>query len=268
LAEQFDRDTIVFEHQFWLQIMGDHARFIFNSLAPMQEDDILKANNFIIIFDDLLTMARQHDVNTNELNQLAQEITYKFRIYKLDLLERLLGGSVKMHLPPTFINHMVNELDEYMLLLNLFKENNNQLPLHPLHYHLKWLPDAAGHAASIAATLDEVEKDFIEDSLFFEKIFHELYLKAIEFNGYLRTDLTDFPALLRLNEQAVGNMTTFRDFLLEILELRLSNRLLGTLLPLMADHMAREECYYLTKLHVTVDTENPLCDPTKNRIDI
>ncbi|MDF2587335.1 MAG: hypothetical protein K0S41_1176 [Anaerocolumna sp.] len=268
MAERFDRDTILFEHQFWLQIMGDHARFILNSLAPNQEDDIQKSSNFISVFDKLLNMSHQHDVDTKQLTQQAQDATYELRIYKLDLLERLLSGSVKMHLPPTFINHMINELDEYALILNTFLENNAQLPLHPLHYHLKWLPDAAGHAASVAATLDVVEKDFIEDSLFFEKIFQDLYLKAIEFNGYLRTDLENFPAMERLNNEAALHMTAFREFLLEVLDLRLNNRLLGTLLPLMADHMAREECYYLLKLHVTVETENPMCDPTKERIDI
>lgn len=32
---------------------------------------------------------------------------------------------------------------------------------HPLHYHMLWLLDAVGHAASVASNLDLVEKDFI-----------------------------------------------------------------------------------------------------------
>ena len=30
----------LFEHRFWLQIMGDHARFIFYSLAPSETKQI------------------------------------------------------------------------------------------------------------------------------------------------------------------------------------------------------------------------------------
>ncbi|GAB6889346.1 DUF2935 domain-containing protein [Geobacillus stearothermophilus] len=36
--------------------------------------------------------------------------------------------------------------------------------------------------------------------------------------------------------------------------------------PLMADHMAREECYYLQKLaETTGEVKAPACDPTKPR---
>jgi hypothetical protein len=35
-----------FEHQFWLQVLGDHARFILDSLAVSQKEDIDKAKNF------------------------------------------------------------------------------------------------------------------------------------------------------------------------------------------------------------------------------
>ena len=40
-------------------------------------------------------------------------------------------------------------------------------------------------------------------------------------------------------------------------------------MPLMADHMVREECYYLLKLH-EVDPESVRladCDPTKPRTE-
>ena len=44
---------------------------------------------------------------------------------------------------------------------------------------------------------------------------------------------------------------------------------LGVFRPLLADHMARETCYYLLKLH-EVDPENVKlseCDPTKPRVE-
>jgi hypothetical protein len=34
-------EEALFEHRFWLQILGDHARFILNALSP-KEKKILK----------------------------------------------------------------------------------------------------------------------------------------------------------------------------------------------------------------------------------
>lgn len=44
----------LFEHQFWLQIMGDHARFIFDSLASSEGEEVQKAHYFIRMFDQML----------------------------------------------------------------------------------------------------------------------------------------------------------------------------------------------------------------------
>lgn len=42
-----------FEHQFWLQVFGDHARFIHDSLYPSKHEDIELARAFIHTFDQL-----------------------------------------------------------------------------------------------------------------------------------------------------------------------------------------------------------------------
>jgi hypothetical protein len=54
----------LFEHRFWLQILGDHARFIFNALPPKEAKPIEMANQFITQFDQLLHLARQPDAPT------------------------------------------------------------------------------------------------------------------------------------------------------------------------------------------------------------
>lgn len=55
----------LFEHRFWLQIMGDHGRFIINSLSLREKGDIEKAEKFIIIFDQLLSQVRISNVTTD-----------------------------------------------------------------------------------------------------------------------------------------------------------------------------------------------------------
>ncbi len=59
----------------------------------------------------------------------------------------------------------------------------------------------------------------------------------------------------------------FQAFLYDLEELRLEDEILGTFSPLMADHMSREECYYLMKLSKVSDVKSPDCYPTRPRIE-
>jgi len=262
--------SILFEHQFWLQILGDHARFIFNSLSPKEQPEIEKSHCFIETFDTLLAEAGQcmsgGDV-TNLTRTIAQKVQ-ELRQFKLHLLCRHLVDGIDLHLTPTFVNHMVNELEEYVTILQCLIEHGRLPQFHPLHYHTVWLLDAAGHASFIHCSLDEVESDLKEQSKCFQKDFEKFHQKSLEFSGYLRTGLTAFPALERFNCQIHSEMDVFKQFLSEMLGLRIKLEALGTLSPLGPDHMFREECYYLTKLAQVKAIPFPDCDPTRPRIKI
>ncbi|KAB7708677.1 DUF2935 domain-containing protein [Bacillus aerolatus] len=238
--------TAKFEHRFWLQILGDHARFIHDSLAPSEKKEIELANNFIQTFDQLL--GRVEVDNLIHLSKRADEEAKRLRAFKLNILKRHLIGKISIHLGPTFINHMVNELDEYLRIVEFLNKGDIPPVCHELHHHLIWLLDAAGHAGAISANMDQIEKKIKKKSDEFTKDFGAFYLKAIELTGYLRTNLSAFPALKKFNQDTALEMKLFMNFLREIEELELSKKALGTFAPLMADHMMREECYYLTKL--------------------
>lgn len=159
---EFLEKTARFEHRFWLQILGDHARFIHESLAPVEVEYIEIASEFIQIFDTLLGKANSEEVS--QLTATAEQETLRFREFKLCLIKEHLVGKIKIHLSPSFINHMVNELEEYLRLLKYF--NSNQMPpvFHELHHHLVWLLDAAGHAGAISSNMDDIEKRLKEKS--------------------------------------------------------------------------------------------------------
>lgn len=262
-------DAALMEHQFWLQIMGDHSRFIFFSLAINEIDYLQRSQDFIISFDQLLEQTR-NITNEKELDVItkqAHRLTLQLREFKLMLLSLTLSSSIKLHLSSSFINDMLNELDEYLKVINAIS-TKSPLIFHPLHYHLLWLADALGHAAAVSANLDFIEKDIINKSLSYEMQFTDLVLKATMMNGYLRTRLDKFPSLNRLNQQVELTITSFKAFLEDLRDERMSGRILGTLFPLIADHMVREECYYLWKLSQTVGlTKRPDCDPVSPRIE-
>lgn len=256
--------TARFEHSFWLQILGDHSRFIHDALAPNERKNIEMSSKFIGIFDTLLSKVQSEDIS--QLTKVAEEEAIKLRAFKLSLLEKHLLGKIKIHLSPTFFNHMVNELEEYLLILKYLKTNQIPPVFHELHYHKVWLLDAAGHASAISSDLDPIEKRLKEKSDHYLKHFEDFYLKAVEMVGYLRTNLSTFPALEKMNVDVTLEMNLFRHFLQELEELGLSEQALGTFSPLMADHMSREECYYLMKLAEATNMEKPNCNPAKPRI--
>lgn len=257
----------LYEHRFWLQVLGDHGRFILNTLSPTEVEKIISANYFIQIFDELLAEARKplNELEVELLTQRAQQYSLEIRDFKLQLIREHLVGNIKIELPPTFINHMVNEVEEYLRVIHWIL--NREIPTaHPIHDHTLWLPDASGHAGAVYCGLDSTERDLRNKSKEFVVIFENLYIKADEFEGYLRTGLQDFPALGRLNTQVENNILLFMRFLMEIEGLRISKKAVGTLMPLMANHMFREECYYLTKLSKATEVNKPNCDATAPRI--
>jgi Protein of unknown function (DUF2935). len=105
-------EMTLFEHQFWLQILGDHSRFILNALSPKEVSFIQQANEFIDLFDNLLKRSRQplSKEDIPALNNHAYDAAMKIREFKLSILNRHITGKIAISLSPTFISHMINEL--------------------------------------------------------------------------------------------------------------------------------------------------------------
>lgn len=261
----------LFEHRFWLQILGDHSRFILNALSPQETQAIQLATILIETFDSLLRLARQ-PLDRGQILIVTQNAyieSLRLRQFKLFLLTQKLAAKINLNVTPTFINHMVNELDEYLTILNDLLAQQIPPVQHPVHHHLLWLLDGYGHATAIRSGLDAVEKRLIGQAEIFAQHFEGGYEKAVEMAGFLRTSLTDFPSLRRLNSEAEAEMLYFMDFLTELEQLVLTNQVLSELAPLLPDHMFREECYYLTKLARSApQVQEPHCDPTRPRIEV
>lgn len=185
------------------------------------------------------------------------------------LISSHLECKLKIGLPPTFLNHMVNEIEEYMRILQYLVRGEVSPRLHPVHHHTLWLLDAAGHAAALQGELDPTEKKLAKKAEEFEKTFEAFYIKAKEMAGFIRARQDLFPALKTFNKETSLEIELFYCFVRELEEMRLDCTRLGTLMPLMADHMAREECYYLLKLQ-EIDPDNvssSTCDPTQPRVE-
>ncbi|MEY9972390.1 hypothetical protein ABH966_002764 [Lysinibacillus sp. RC46] len=239
----------MFEHRFWLRILKDHSQFIHDSLYPSETEDIKRASAFILQFSQLLAYVNSIEANNAvSFSLTVDEAVEQLKQFKFYLLRKQLTGNINTHLPPTFFNHMVNELEEYQNVLSYLKKGEVPPIFHELHHHLLWLLDASGHAGIIHDDLDGVERRLRQKSTTFAQHFEEFYLKAVELTGYLRSNIDSFPALTRFNHDVDIEMGLFKTFLRELEEMELSAEVLGTFTALMADHMLREEQYYLSKL--------------------
>lgn len=260
--------SALFEHRFWLRILADHSLFIHNALSPQEIVEIDRSLFFHQRFMQLRAEAEKplgrHEIT--QLNLEAQANALELREFKLHLLRRHLLGEISINLPPTFMNHMVNELDEYLRILDHLLAG--EIPVfHPMHHHLLWLSDAIGHAVTLGCEVDPVESRVVQKSHEFTKQFKEFYIKAVELAGFLRANVEQFPALAYFDKEVELEMKLFQGFICELEEMRLNKTLLGTLFPLMADHMAREECYYMLKLAQSGTIEPPHCDPTHTKYE-
>jgi hypothetical protein len=257
------------ELRFWMQVMGDHARFIKNSLAPDQANLSLVADNFIQIFDRFYEKASHLD-ESRETSSLIAEITtaiLSFRDFKRELLSVRLQNQPVTSLGPTFYNHMLNELENFLKILAGYQAGK---PYEEsiLGQHLLWSLDASAHAAILGSDLDKVEFQLRKTAKKFEKDFDQLYIKVVELIGYFRSKPPAAePALERYNLEVAAGIQKFMEFLMEVRQSVINQQTLGRLVPLEPDHMWREECYYLLKIaEVTPGFPKLDCDPGRPRV--
>ncbi|HLO02485.1 MAG TPA: DUF2935 domain-containing protein [Symbiobacteriaceae bacterium] len=269
------------EGWFWAAVFRDHATFIHDRLAPDAGEAIRWAKAFRERFtartEEASALAGQagiagpagsfarpsgpgllrfggHELGHYEqaterlVAPLVNEIA-EFMEYKRCLVELKLDCAIKLALGPGLLQHMVNEADEAILALNGMREELFPDPAsRAMHTHLVWLPDSAGHAAALDNDLDGSEKLLKGRAREFQQIFEGMQLKATELATMLQVRPRMVGALRRLNVDALIQVGLFRSFLAELREHTAECEVLGNLVPLFADHMLREELYYMEQI--------------------
>jgi len=207
------------DDQFWKLILQDHLFFIYSALAKDE----------IEVIELVKELYNNFSGSRGEMEEILQ--------LKKDILARLLSGMCDISLDPTFLNHMINEAEEAI------NPSTDAGSLHKL-----WLLDVEGHLITIKKMLDPVEKQLMRLIKKDIKTFNALFCKTLEFIGYLRSGVTDFPALVRLTNESATNVRIYLELITEIGDGLKSGETLGTIKPIMIDHMLREQSFYLHKL--------------------
>lgn len=210
------------DRQFWHLVFEDHILFIYDALGKGEVEliETVKAlYNNAVDYDEI-------EANIPAIMDLKREI-----------LARILTKSIDISLDATFLNHMINEGEAAL-----------NPSTHVLQDHKLWLLDAEGHLTTIKKMLDPVEKVVIRELKNSCKQFKLLFTKTLEFIGYLRSGLYDFPALQSLTDGAQVQLDIYFELLRHISASVQNGQVLGHIKPLMLDHMLREQSFYLHKL--------------------
>lgn len=236
---------------FWSGIMRDHAEFFLISLSYKESEFINKARFFQTAFikigeESIAFNSPQSSVPITVLINKAMPLLINFINFKRIAIRKLLQCRIELGLPPTFINHMINEAMEFYRDLCTLSTGKSMSPTaENILLHKIWLPDASGHAASIMGELDPTETTLINEAEAFKKSFDNLFIKATELGQMLERTGLQNNSLAWLNMEVEIKITEFISFLDKVRQLREQCKALGTLMPIMPDHMIREEKYYL-----------------------
>jgi len=259
VAELQVRDA-QYEHNFWLEVERDHAEFLFLEFPPIEQDWIRKTYAYYQEFDQYLkklpSVAKAGVPAMRTFTMEVYELVQRFTAFQQSLLDQMLACAVNSSTPPTLLDHMVREGQEYLLVMEMLLRGEQITGAAlAIHEASLWLPDASGHAAIVRSRIDPSEQEIFESSHQWKTEFDKLVLQLDETKTKLRTGVRWVPALEKLMEMTTANMIQFRQYLLHLEETLEECRALSTLKPKLMEHMARETTYFLAKLEKSRQTE-------------
>ncbi|HEY3364652.1 MAG TPA: DUF2935 domain-containing protein [Symbiobacteriaceae bacterium] len=288
------------ENWFWSEIFRDHATFIHDNLAPKEDQQARWCEGFRLSFEKLAVESAKvaceagiaapagayalsgipaesplaglkgaeltrYEQEAARLSRTLTESVSSIRAFKEQILGKKLDCAVKLNIGPTLVAHMIVEAEEAQRVLGRVREGAPLPPaLEALHHHLVWLPDASGHA-SLHNKTDGVEHELQKEMRAFQQVFDGMHIRALELYSMVRIAPRMVGALKRLNRDAMTKIATFRTFLGELREhLEDCEVLSGGLVPLLADHMLREELYYTEKIAQVVCADGDLKESSQH----
>lgn len=114
------------EEKFWNRQMAEHAQFISHLLDPTESGLIVKANNFVGLFDRLEQISQGGGQGTLTLGQLTGETitaTLALRDFKAAGTEGILTCKIKSIIIPLLADHVLREANHYLRILNRSKQD-------------------------------------------------------------------------------------------------------------------------------------------------
>lgn len=243
---------------FWLGVMRDHAIFQNSTFAPKEVIYIQKSMMFRDYFQTMIDKIKCEDDMDTHMRGLLDALN-DFINFKRNILTGLLTCKLEISLPPSFINHQINEAMEFKFELTSPEAYLECIEKTMCFLDLlkKWIADSSGHASAYASFLDPAESILRNEALDYKMKFDMLSVKASELQMMMMQTGAGTEAVMLLTQETAELMRKFIDYLQKILNLRCKCMVMaiGTLTPLLPDHMIREHEYFLSKINEYMDNK-------------
>jgi Protein of unknown function (DUF2935). len=255
-------------NRFWLQIMGDNALILLNSLSPVEAENVRQAEELAKQFDALALRANQSPTanQTAQLNKEAFQATQDLRKFILQIAKKFLTKVFYLDLKPSVVNYFVDETERYLDHLYTFMQNR-QPPFNLIQDEIFWLRIFTQQADYIADNVGAYQKKTRERALDMADSLNEYWAFSVELQGFSRIGKETFSIALDHHVAVVNLLREYYEFLTSLIDLQqLMVKIAGSLSLLYLDRSRRMVCLFLRQAAQYSSTELPDCDPYAKRI--
>ena len=230
---------------FWTDILSEHAKFQINAFSHKEGNYISTAERF---YHNFIKYNQTIEYGKNVDMYALENDVIKFISFKKEIIFNLLHHNILINFSPSFINHMVNEANEF---LGMFRSGIcPEKTQNPSLYIKIWLADASGHASTLSAFLDLAEVPNIQHAEFFKDMFDKLGKKASEIT-MIKENMETHVDVSFLKEETIEALDEFILYVEKIGELLDSKRIMsvGTMSSEITTHFVKEHRYFINKLN-------------------
>ncbi|WP_261800235.1 DUF2935 domain-containing protein [Paenibacillus sp. PAMC21692] len=247
--------TVWEEHAFWLEILQDHAYFVFDFTASYEKTWVEEAKQFIgrfqVLIDRLNTLPREESHESPLMIAIAKEIwpvAQGYYLFEGRLQSLRIDNQVQVALSPTFFNGTLSENQEYLRQLTFYMQGKlpDRLPLVQLLD--LWLEDQLGHAVLLRNALDPMELEAIREADRFTDIFRGFMVQNQQIRGYLRFARPGIQRQQLLAHQVGQAVLAMNAFIHKVVRLYQNTELMNKTTLRFLEHHFPETCYFIRKL--------------------
>lgn len=247
--------TVWEEHAFWLEILQDHAYFVYDYTAPYEKQWIAEAEQFIarfqVLIDRLNALPRGESHDSAVMINMAREIwpvAQGYFQFEGRLQSLRIDNQIQVALSPTFFNGTLNENQEYLRQLTFYMQGKlpDRLPLVQLLD--LWLEDQLGHAVLLRSALDPMELEVIREADRYAEIFQGFMVQNHQIKGYLRFSPPGIKRQQLLARQVGQVVLEMNAYVYKVVQLYRDTELMNKTTLRFLEHHFPETCYFIRKL--------------------
>jgi hypothetical protein len=259
--------TNIQENRFWLQILGDYARILYQGSSPAETAYITQISRFIVLFDELSDRSRQNltDEQLTHLNRDSLQATNDFRQFLFNTLRRQMAENYYTGLLPIILSRFLSCADLYEYILEQFL-NKREPKLSGLYIISFWMPIIIVYSTMIGNSVGIFFYEFRQKAGQFSARFTNNFIKALEMSNIINLGIPNFPLSEQFMLDVYNDMSSYAEFIVDMIHLVQANRTPSVLSLEYLDHIYRLLCYFETQLSVLLNKPKPACDPTALRL--